>query len=101
MGPQIENVLYQSILKCCSLALIYYPKSFNLRVSAFLLECLANDIPCLLSDIDSFRSFQKYFNYDPFFISTDDLQSRIEDLTFFKGNFYENLNELGFTLPKF
>lgn len=60
--------------------ILSYPKSFTYRVSAILHECFSNQKPCLLSDIEGFRIFQRHFRYDPFFNDKSQLITAIDTI---------------------
>ena len=96
----LETEHYISIFLNCDVVLLIYPESFKFRVSALLLECFSNNKMCLLSNIESFRTFAPYFKYNPFFDSARELESAIETAMSIKGKkevYYHNLEEFKIT----
>lgn len=73
LSKRLSDIQYQTLFMMSSVVLLSYPKSFTYRVSAILYECFSNKKICVISDIDSFRSFQSFFNYNPYFKNTNEL----------------------------
>ena len=69
----LSEVQYRDLFLKSDAILITYPKSHKFRVSAIFFECMANKKLCLLSDIDSFRYYDSFLRFDPYFNNSDEL----------------------------
>ncbi len=76
----ISEEKYKALFLESSIILIKYPSSFTYRVSAVFFECLSNQKPTLISDIESFRSYEPHFTYNPYFKDQRDLIEGIKSL---------------------
>jgi hypothetical protein len=74
----ISDAQYQTLFVSSTCILLSYPETWKYRCSAVLHECFANNIPCILSDISSFRTLERHFNYSPFFRRKGELIEAIE-----------------------
>lgn len=74
----INDEIYQAVFLKSDILILQYPKSFKFKVSASLLECFSNNKPCFISDIEAFRVFDVYFNYDPYYNSLTQLINLIQ-----------------------
>ena len=83
----LSNIQYQILFRSSDCIIINYPETFRYKVSATLFECFANKKPCFLIDIDSFRLFQEYFNYEPYYNDIPSLISLIK-------TFIEEIDEI-------
>lgn len=71
---------YRALFNASSGLILHYPPTFTLRVSATLMECFANQKPCLLSGIEGFKAYAKHFEYQPYYQTKSDLMQGIEFL---------------------
>lgn len=88
---------YDYLFLKSNIILIAYPKNFKYRVSGVLLECMANDKPCVVSRIDTLESYSDFFKYDAFYSNIDELIQIIGDLGKFNqngGGYYRSLTML-------
>ncbi|NCI48080.1 glycosyltransferase family protein [Sediminibacterium soli] len=98
----LNDETYQAIFMKSDFLVLQYPDSFKYKVSASLFECFSNNKPCFLSDIEAFRVFNSYFNYDPYYNSieklTELIQISIARKDLIVGNPYNNTALLNPTL---
>lgn len=88
---------YDYLFLKSDIILIAYPENFKYRVSGVLLECMANEKPCVVSRIDTLESYKDFFKYDAFYSNIDELIQTIGDLNKFDSNtggYYRNLTML-------
>ncbi len=69
----LMDKVYQAIFLDADFVMLHYPESFKYKVSASLFECFSNNKPCFVSDIEAFRLFESYFNYNPYYSSVAEL----------------------------
>ena len=68
MLPQfISKAEYQAVFQLADTVVLGYPSSFDYRLSAVFIECISNNKPCVVSEIDCFRALSKHFRYNPYF----------------------------------
>ena len=99
----LSDDTYKSIFIISDMVLLHYPHNFEYKISAVLFECFANNKPILLSNIPSFKVFNEYFNYYPFYENQEQLIESINQLNQFlsssdKNLIYRNLDALNPTL---
>lgn len=92
----VEKCHYDSLLLNCSMIMLNYPTSFELRVSGIFFECIANNKAMVLSNVYAFNQFKTIFNYNPFYNNLSELIKTIKYLILVDDNFspYTNLNLL-------
>lgn len=93
----LDQNAYDYLFLKSNIILIAYPPNFKYRVSGVLLECIANDKPCVVSRIDTLESYNGFFKYNPFYSNIDELIHAILDLDKFDQNddgYYKNLSML-------
>ena len=71
------DIEYQFLLKLSKVIILPYGKDFKYRTSGIMFECFSNNIPCLISNIASMRTYSAHFNYNPYFNNISDLQFKI------------------------
>lgn len=76
----LEEKEYQSLIYHSKIILIDYLKSYGYRTSGILFEAIANDKYCLISQNESFKCYKRYFNYDPFFNSIQELVIKLNKI---------------------
>jgi hypothetical protein len=75
---RLSTVQYRALFNASTALVLHYPPTFTYRVSATLMECFANQKPCLLSAIESFEAFSKHFEYRPYYRNKAELMEGIE-----------------------
>ena len=92
----IEERFFTAALLNCNIVLLNYPISFQYRVSGIFFECLANSIPLIVSNINSFVQYADNFNYNPFYNDLNQLYKTIEYLINVEKGFspYKNLETI-------
>jgi hypothetical protein len=74
---RLTDFEYKCLFTISAVILLPYGNNFKYRTSGVLFECFSNNKPCLLSKIKSMLYYSKYFEYNPFFETISDLESRI------------------------
>lgn len=74
----LTDEVYQAIFLNVDFIMLHYPSSFRHKVSASLFECFSNNKACFISDIEAFRLFESYFNYNPYYSSVAELIKLIQ-----------------------
>lgn len=76
----LSNELYRALFLRADAILMCYPASFHHQVSGVSFECAANGKLILALDTPSLSYLRAWFNYDPLFGDTQQLQERIAQL---------------------
>lgn len=71
---------YEYIYQKSDVILLAYPKSFANQVSGVSYECIANHKTLLALRNDSLLYCRQYYNYSPFFSTTEEMLHKIKDL---------------------
>ena len=80
ISDYLTNYQYQSLFMASTAIVICYPESFKYRVSGVLFECFANNKLCFVSELPALKAFKPYFMYNPYFINTQDLIIRMDEI---------------------
>jgi len=78
LNTYLAQCEYETLFLHSDLILICYPAAFDFCVSAVLFECIANNKPCIASDIRALRVFSKYINGGCFFSHPEQLTDCID-----------------------
>ena len=96
LPPYVDETNFKALLKNSFVVLLNYPLSFQFRVSGLFFECMARNIPLVVTNISPFLHYSKNFNYNPYYGNLDELVSTIDFLTTVDSNFnpYKDLNAI-------
>ena len=83
---------YNRLLKSSSVVLLAYKSTFTFRVSGVLLECIENDIKCIINDIPSFRAYGDYIKTDIFFADIQEMLYKINMIIRYPESIYYPYN---------
>ena len=71
---------YQTLFVASDVILLVYPESFRYQVSGISYECVSNKKRILIRNNPSLEYCGDFYNYDPFFLTTEQLCKKIEFL---------------------
>ena len=94
LSHRLTDKEYKSIFMNATIIMLPYSNDFKYRVSGVLFEAFAANVPLLLSNIDSFKAYNQYFTYNPFFNTSDiyDLESKMTNIiNVHNKKYYQNL----------
>lgn len=96
LPPYVDETYFKALLRNSFVVLLNYPLSFQFRVSGLFFECMASNIPLVVTKIFPFMHYSKNFNYNPYYGNLDELVSRIDFLTTVDSSFnpYKDLNAI-------
>ena len=80
INPFLPDHIYKLFFNISDTIILDYPETFEYKVSAALFECFSNNKPVLLSSIKSFKIYNEYFNYNPYYLNTEQLINLIYEL---------------------
>jgi hypothetical protein len=96
LAPYVDNRYLKALLINSFVVLLNYPSSFQYRVSGFFFECMAYNVPLLITNIASFVHYSNNFNYNPYYNNLHELVSAVDFLSNVNRNFrpYKELHTI-------
>lgn len=76
----LTNEQYQVLFVVSDVILLVYPDSFKYQVSGISYECVANKKKILIRTNPSLSYCEEYYNYNPFFLTAEQLCKKIDFL---------------------
>ena len=80
ISEKLSQELYQGIFLSSDIILLAYPETFKYQVSGISYECISNQKRMLIWYNQSLKYCQDFFNYDPMFLDTEELSTKIRML---------------------
>ena len=80
ISEKLSQELYQGIFLSSDIILLAYPETFKYQVSGISYECISNQKRMLIWYNQSLKYCQDFFNYDPMFLDTKELSTKIRIL---------------------